>query len=113
MDAPQNRPTSLRDLAASPLLQGLEHPHALFPVLVTMSTNLQVSRLAQERNCQWRVGTIQRLNGRPRSSTERAVHARGWKRFWGSSGLGSSANPEPDPSPVDLVLLICFLSAGP
>jgi len=33
MDAPQNWSTSMRDLAVLPLLQGLEHPHALFPVL--------------------------------------------------------------------------------
>ena len=64
--------------------------------LVTMSPSLQAPRQAQERDCQWRVGTIQRLNGRPRSSTERAVHPRGRKRCWGRSGLVSSANPEPD-----------------
>ena len=29
----RNWPTSMRDLAVSPLLQGLENPHALFPVL--------------------------------------------------------------------------------
>ncbi|KAK8013779.1 hypothetical protein PG991_009372 [Apiospora marii] len=72
----KSEPASMRDLAASPLLQGLEHPHALFP----------------------RVGTIQRLNGRPRSSTERAVHARGGSAAGAVRGWGA-ANPELDPSP--------------
>ena len=93
-------------------LQGLELSHALFPALGHNVAQSAAPRLAQERDCQWRAEIIQRLNGRARSSTERAVHA-------GAEALLEQFRGGEQPiqnlilAPADLVLLIWLSNGAP
>ena len=119
MDAPQNWPTAMRDLAALPLLQGLELSHALFPAL---GHNVAHAMAGIQTGSGTGQSVARRNHPASKSATQnqhrRNQHQKGCSRPGADALLeqfGGGEQPIPNwiLAPVDLVLLIWLLHGGP